>query len=52
MVEKPISAHKADAERLISVADKHQDLVFGGMFQMRVEHSLHPTPRLGSKWVN
>ena len=37
MVEKPISAHKADAERLILVADKHKDLVFGGMFQMRVE---------------
>jgi len=37
MVEKPISAHKADAERLISASGKHPDLVFGGMFQMRVE---------------
>lgn len=37
MVEKPISAHKADAERLIAVAEKHPDRVFGGMFQMRVE---------------
>ncbi len=37
MVEKPISAHKADAERLIAVAQKHPDRVFGGMFQMRVE---------------
>lgn len=37
MVEKPISAHKADAERLIAVAEKYPDRVFGGMFQMRVE---------------
>jgi predicted dehydrogenase len=37
MVEKPISAHKADAERLIAVADKHPKLVFGGMFQLRTE---------------
>src|SRR5437773_93629 len=37
MVEKPISAHKADAERLIAVAKKHPDQVFAGMFQLRVE---------------
>ncbi|MDB6021403.1 MAG: oxidoreductase [Pedosphaera sp.] len=39
MVEKPISAHKADAERLIAAHQKHKarNLVFGGMFQMRVE---------------
>jgi len=37
MVEKPISAHKADAERLIAVAKKHSKQVFGGMFQLRVE---------------
>src|SRR6266496_919969 len=37
MVEKPISAHKADAERLIAVARKHPDQVFAGMFQLRVE---------------
>lgn len=37
MVEKPISAHKADAERLIAVAQAHPKQVFGGMFQMRVE---------------
>src|SRR5437867_1227798 len=37
MVEKPISAHKADAERLIAVAKKHPGQVFAGMFQLRVE---------------
>lgn len=37
MIEKPISAHKADAERLIACAKKHPKQVFGGMFQMRVE---------------
>jgi predicted dehydrogenase len=37
MVEKPISAHKADAERLIGEAKKHPALVFGAMFQLRTE---------------
>jgi predicted dehydrogenase len=37
MVEKPISATKADAERLIAVRRQHPKLVFGGMFQMRTE---------------
>lgn len=37
MVEKPISAHKADAERLIEVSAQHPDIVFGGMFQLRTE---------------
>ncbi len=37
MVEKPISAHKADAERLIAVAEKHPKVVFGAMFQLRTE---------------
>src|SRR5687767_2495706 len=37
MIEKPISAHKADAERLIEVAKQHPKQVFAGMFQMRVE---------------
>ncbi|MBI3192472.1 MAG: Gfo/Idh/MocA family oxidoreductase [Pedosphaera parvula] len=37
MVEKPISAHKADAERLIAVANAHPKQIFAGMFQMRVE---------------
>ncbi len=37
MVEKPISAHKADAERLIAAAAARPELRFGGMFQLRVE---------------
>ena len=37
MVEKPISAHKADAERLIACAKTRPKQVFAGMFQMRVE---------------
>ena len=37
MVEKPISAHKADAERLIAARRKHPKLVFGAMFQFRTE---------------
>jgi len=39
MVEKPISAHKADAERLIAAhkKNKRKKLVFAGMFQLRAE---------------
>ena len=37
MVEKPISAHKADAQRLVAVAGKHPDRVFAAMFQLRTE---------------
>lgn len=37
MVEKPISAHKADAERLIAAHQKNPRLQFAGMFQLRVE---------------
>ena len=37
MVEKPISAHKADAERLIAAHEQNSKLVFAGMFQMRAE---------------
>jgi len=37
MVEKPISAHKADAERLIAAHQQHPKLVFAGMFQLRAE---------------
>jgi predicted dehydrogenase len=37
MVEKPISAHKADAERLIAAARKQPRQVFAGMFQLRTE---------------
>jgi predicted dehydrogenase len=37
MVEKPISAHKADAERLIAAHKKNPKTVFAGMFQLRAE---------------
>jgi predicted dehydrogenase len=37
MVEKPISSHKADAERLISAHKKFQKIIFAGMFQLRTE---------------
>jgi predicted dehydrogenase len=37
MVEKPISAHKADAERLLAVCKKHPKQVFAAMFQLRTE---------------
>ena len=37
MVEKPISAHKADAERLIAAHRKNPKVVFAGMFQLRAE---------------
>jgi predicted dehydrogenase len=37
MVEKPISAHKADAERLIAAHKKQPKTVFAGMFQLRAE---------------
>jgi predicted dehydrogenase len=37
MVEKPISAHKADAERLIAAHQRHPRQVFAGMFQLRTE---------------
>lgn len=37
MVEKPISVHKADCERLIAAHRKHSDRVFAAMFQLRTE---------------
>ncbi|MEI6389755.1 MAG: Gfo/Idh/MocA family oxidoreductase [Verrucomicrobiota bacterium] len=37
MVEKPISAHKADAERLLMTHEANPKLVFAGMFQLRAE---------------
>jgi len=37
MVEKPIAAHKADAERLIAAHRKNSKAVFGSMFQLRAE---------------
>lgn len=35
LVEKPISVHKADCERLIAAHDRHPDQVFSAMFMMR-----------------
>lgn len=37
LVEKPISAHKADAERLLAEHQRQPKRVFAGMFQLRVE---------------
>lgn len=37
MIEKPISAHKADAERLVAAAEQRPKQVFAGMFQLRTE---------------
>ncbi len=37
LVEKPISVHKADCERLIEAHRKNPQLVFAAMFQMRTE---------------
>jgi len=37
MVEKPIASHKADAERLIAAHHRHPGVVFGAMFQLRME---------------
>jgi predicted dehydrogenase len=37
IVEKPIAAQKAEAERLIACAKKHSQLKFAAMFQMRSE---------------
>ena len=37
LVEKPISSHKGDAERLIAAHKKFPKVVFAGMFQLRTE---------------
>ncbi len=37
MVEKPISVHKADAERLIAAHARRPELQFAAMFQLRTE---------------
>jgi predicted dehydrogenase len=37
MVEKPISSHKADAERLFAAHARSPKTVFAGMFQLRLE---------------
>jgi predicted dehydrogenase len=46
LVEKPIAAHKADAERLIAAAARHPKQVFAAMFQMRVEPRYLATQKL------
>lgn len=37
MVEKPVSVHKADAERLLAAAAQRPKQVLGAMFQLRTE---------------
>src|SRR3954454_10420013 len=37
IVEKPIAAHKADAQRLNAAHRDHREVIFGGMFQLRTE---------------
>jgi predicted dehydrogenase len=37
LVEKPISSHKADAEKLIAAHKKFSKIIFAGMFQLRTE---------------
>ena len=37
LVEKPIAVHKAEAETLIAVHQRHPELIFAGMFQFRAE---------------
>ncbi len=46
LVEKPISSHKADAERLIAAHQRHPDRVFAGMFQLRTEPRYQRIQRL------
>ncbi len=46
MVEKPIAAHKADAERLIAAARRRPNQVFAAMFQLRVEPRYQKLRRL------
>ena len=37
VVEKPIASHQAEAERLVRAHGQHPKLIFGAMFQFRVE---------------
>ncbi len=46
LVEKPIAAHKADAERMIAAHRQKPELVFAGMFQMRAEPRYEKIRRL------
>jgi len=46
LVEKPIAAHKADAERLIAAAQQRPRQVFAAMFQLRTEPRYQKLRRL------
>jgi len=46
MVEKPISAHKADAQRLIAAHERNPNVTFAGMFQLRAEPRYRRIQRL------
>jgi predicted dehydrogenase len=46
MVEKPISVHKADCERLIAAHQKADGKIFGAMFQLRTEPRYQKIKRL------
>lgn len=46
LVEKPISSHKADAQRLIAARQKFPEVVFAGMFQLRTEPRYQKIRRL------
>ncbi len=62
MVEKPLAAHKADAERLLTAARQRPHLQLAGMFQLRMEpryariRSLLQSGELGTlqriNWIN
>lgn len=62
MVEKPIAAHKADAERFVAAQQRHPKCVFGVMSQFRAEpryqkmRELIQSGALGSlvrvSWIN
>jgi predicted dehydrogenase len=41
MSEKPIAAHKADAERFLAAHARHRECVFAAMFQFRAELHYH-----------
>ena len=46
LVEKPISSHKADAERLIAAHGRFPEIIFAGMFQLRTEPRYQKIRRL------
>ena len=46
LVEKPISSHKADAQKLIAAHQKFPKVVFAGMFQLRTEPRYQKIRRL------